>query len=111
MKPSQLSLTNLGGGVAVEKFGDELAKVVENILDPKTEAGAMREISLKVKIKPAQDRTFGAVLVETNSKLAPNVAYGTKAFFGVDKEGLPLAFGSDPKQTTITDFMGADTTN
>lgn len=49
---NQMTLANLGGGAAVERFQEELQKVITNILDPNTEAQAKRSVVLKVTIKP-----------------------------------------------------------
>jgi len=101
---SQITLANIGGGAAVEKFEDELKKVVENILDPNTEPNAKRTIVLTVTIKPTKDRTHGPVTVSAVSKLAPTMTYGTVAYFGMDGE-TPVAFEDNPKQVTIGDFI------
>jgi len=55
-KLETVSLDNLGGGAAVEKFNDELVEVLRNIQDPNTSPTAMREIKLTVSLKPAEDR-------------------------------------------------------
>lgn len=52
----KLSLVNLGGGAAVEMFDEALEKVLENILDPNTEAKTKRVITLKMTISPAENR-------------------------------------------------------
>ena len=54
MNEEKLSLTNLEGGAAVEMFDIALQKVLENIHDINTSAGA-REITLKVKVKPMDE--------------------------------------------------------
>ena len=103
--PGQLSLATIGGGAALEKFQDELQKVVENILDPNTEAKTKRSIVIKVDIVPTPERNMGAILVSSTAKLAPTRSYGTRAFFGKDGTGNALAFEDDPKQLTINDFI------
>jgi hypothetical protein len=54
-----VSLQNLGGGAAIELFDLELQKVLENISDENTRPAVVREITLKVKIKPGDDRDYG----------------------------------------------------
>lgn len=46
-----VTLSNLAGGGVVERFDDELKVVLKNMLDPNTTLG-VREVNLKVKIKP-----------------------------------------------------------
>jgi len=103
-KANQITLANLGGGAAVEKFEDELRAVLENILDPNTEATCKREVSLKITFKPDKDRSFGEISIVAQAKLAPAIAYETRAFFGREA-GKVVAFEDNPKQVTIDDFL------
>jgi len=106
---SEITLANLGGGAAVEKFGEELEKAINNILDPNTLATAKREVTLKVIITPNNDRTWGGMRIETSAKLAPHVAYQTRAFFGHDKAlGRNVVCEDDTSQVTIDDFIKRD---
>lgn len=66
----EVSLETLGGGAAIERFNYELEKVLENIGDPNTKADAMREVTLKIRIKPNEDRSFCVVEIQVNGKLA-----------------------------------------
>lgn len=100
----QITLSNIGGGAAVEKFEDEFRKVIANIMDPNTPASAKREVTIKVSIKPSVDRAFGPVTVSASSKLAPVRGYSTVAHFGMDGDE-PVAFEDDPKQLTVGDFI------
>jgi hypothetical protein len=100
-----INLLNLGSGVLVEKFEEELERVVENILDPNTDPKTKREVILRVSIKPAGDRTFGVVSIAASSRLAASTSWETRAFFGKDrKSGKALAFEDDPRQLTIESF-------
>ena len=91
-----VSLQNLARGAVVERFDDALRSVLDNIMDPNTGLTA-RTITLKVKIKPDQNRDFGGVSVDCDTKLAPPTPLGTKIFIGRDKTG-PVATELDPKQ-------------
>ena len=68
----KVSLTNLGGGAAVELFDNELALVLDNIQDPNTEARKVRKITLEITIKPDNDRSFGEVMIQAKSAIAPS---------------------------------------
>ncbi len=94
--PESVSLQNLARGAVVERFDAAFRSVLDNIMDPNT-THAAREITLKVKIKPDQNRDFGAVDVTCSAKLAPAAPLGTKIFIGRDKTG-PVATELDPKQ-------------
>jgi len=101
---AELNLTTIGNGIAIEKFNSELQKVLKNILDPNTVPNAKRSISLTVTVKPTSDRKFGTMNVETSVKLAPDIAYASRAFFGQLKDGRVAAFEDNPDQLTINDF-------
>lgn len=100
MENDTVTLENLKAGGALQLFDDELNKVLENIMDPNTEPEAVREVTLKVKIKPDKDRATASVQVIPTSKLAPAVALGTRMFFG-KKGGKYLAWEHDPQQLQL----------
>lgn len=66
-----VSLATLANGAAIERFDHELQRVLENIADFNTDAKAVREVNLKVKIKPTDDRSFSVVDIIASSKIAP----------------------------------------
>jgi hypothetical protein len=106
---SEITLTNLGDGAAVEKFQEELEKVVQNVLDPNTDPKAKREVVLKVTIHPDADRSWTSIKIEALAKLAPNTAFATRAFVGLDrKTGRVVACEDNPNQMTIDDFIERD---
>ena len=69
-KFNEMTLANLGEGAAVERFQEELTKVIENILDPNTEAETKRAVVMKVTIKPDKGRVHGRVEVTCEARLA-----------------------------------------
>jgi hypothetical protein len=108
MQHGDMNLATLGGGAAIEKFQDELARVVANILDPNTETNAKREIVLRVVFRPVKDRSRpvveAAVAVYASSKLAPPVAFATRAFVGVH-QGVAIVCEDNPAQLTLEALM------
>jgi hypothetical protein len=95
---NQLSLVNIGGGVAEELFAEELQKVLDNIVDPNTEEKSVREIVVKVKFKPNGTRSHVDIFVSSASKLGPTKAYPTKAFVGRRTDGTGEAYEHNPEQ-------------
>lgn len=95
-----VSLDNLKAGGALQLFQEELNKVLANIMDPNTEAEKVREVILRVMIKPDKDRSTAAVAIVPSCKLAPVVPLGTRMFFG-KKGGQYLAWEHDPEQMTL----------
>jgi hypothetical protein len=96
-KHEGVNLTNIGGGAAVELFEQELSKVLDNVLDPNTAGDAVREITVKVKIRPDAGRSFGQIEVTATSKLAPFNGAASTVFFGRN-QGVPSAVQQDPHQ-------------
>jgi hypothetical protein len=101
-----VSLETLKAGAAVQLFNEELDKVLANIMDPNTEANAVRSVKLEIKIKPDKDRSGGSVEIIPSCKLAPAVALGTRMFFG-KKGGKFLAFEHNPEELQFP-FMRED---
>jgi hypothetical protein len=66
----ELSLGNLEGGAAIERFDSELKKVLKNIADPNCPAIAKRKVILELTIKPSKERDLGDVTTKITSKLA-----------------------------------------
>lgn len=95
----RVSLQNLSRGAVVERFDDELAKVLDNIMDPNTTL-AGRKITITVSIKPDKDRSVGAVGVSCKSAMAPAMGLTSTIFIGRDKSGA-VATEYDPKQSML----------
>lgn len=102
-----MSLSNIGGGGAVEKFDDELKKVIENILDLNTGDGA-RSITLKCVIKPDRNRDVCQVGVTVTSKLMSVQPFGTSIHVGVDPK---LGYCAVEPQMTLFTKKPPETTN
>jgi hypothetical protein len=77
-----VGLATLKNGAAVELFDEEFRKVLENVADINTKPDAMREVTLKVKLKPSEDRALGAVEIIVTSKLAPFRPTSTTVYIG-----------------------------
>lgn len=94
-----VSLDTLGGGAAMERFQIELDRVLENIYDANTKPDAVREVTLKLKIKPGHDRKTGVVQLYTSSKLSPYMPAESNVWFGKKQDtGMPVMVESNPMQ-------------
>ena len=69
MRP--VSLETLHNGVVIDMFNEELSKVLANIADENTKPDAVRQITLKVTIKPDKSRQGAATAVDVTSRLCP----------------------------------------
>jgi len=101
-----ITLTSIGGGAAVEKFGIEWDRLVSNVLDPNTEPTATRTITIKVTVKPDRNREMSAVTIDCSSKLAPDVGYDTQVYFSVDRHGIAKATEYNPRQRSLFEDDG-----
>lgn len=90
-----VSIDNLNQGAVAELGNAELQKVWENINDPNTLPKAIREVTIKIKIAPNENRDNATVSIQATSKLAPTnptltlVAVGTEKGKGIAREFVP----------------------
>lgn len=83
-----MSLSNLAGGKANARFDDELGKVLENIVDPNTAPKAPRVITLRVVLRPDEERRNLEVDIAVTSKVAPTKTVKTFARCGIGPQGV-----------------------
>jgi len=95
-----LSIINLANGAACEQFDYELGRVIRNIADPNTPAKKVREVMLKVKITPDENRMIGAMKVTVDSKLASQQTLLTALVMGIEN-GKPVAREMVPDQQPL----------
>ena len=95
-KLKDVTIESLAGGAVPERFGLAWDALLENVLDPNTDPREVREVLVKVKVKPSEDREQAAVRVDVTSKLAPPRAVVTPIHIG-QRDGRPVAVGYDPK--------------
>ncbi len=108
MAEQHLSLANLSGGAAVEMFDAALQQVLDNILDPNTKPTDTREVTLKIKFKPDEDRELVGITICPSVKLGAPVPYVTQAYVGKDG-GEAVATEYNPKQLHMQNLMDKDT--
>jgi len=95
-----VTLTTIASGAALELFDQELDKVLQNVLDPNTEAKSTREIVIKVKLTPDDNRDVGHVQVTATSKLAPFRSAGGTVFVAKVR-GKAVAVAHNPHQVQL----------
>jgi hypothetical protein len=77
LEVKEVNLETLGGGAVGELFAEELGKVLANIADPNADPKAVREVTIKFRIKPSEDRSRADVQIIPTHKLAPLKPFGT----------------------------------
>jgi len=100
-----VTLYTLAGGALGELFDREMERVSADILDLNTEADAVRTITIKVKIKPDENRSFGAVGMFISSTLGAPKGVASMMYFG-RKNGRAVAVENVPAQKELFDPLG-----
>lgn len=97
-----VSLESISGGAAVERFGLLLQDVLNNIIDPNTDAKKTRSINLKFSVKPDETREFCSVEISSEAKLAPISPIKTQLFIGRDtRSGSGVACERSTRQADM----------
>lgn len=76
----ELNSATIASGGLVERLNEEIQKAVANCLDVNTPAKKTRTVTLKIKIKPDDTRSFATVSVETATALCPPEAINTSIY-------------------------------
>lgn len=85
MHSDTLTIATMCGGAIQEKINRALEKVARNILDPNTEPGKKRTITLKITMKPDEDDNEDVtVSADVTYTLAPE--QGVQTQFYVNKD-------------------------
>ena len=92
-----VNLENFAGGVIPEMFERELKRVLEDIDDPNTSPKKLREINIKIALRPDENRETCAFGVSVTSKIC-GVRPQSSILFLVRRGGRLQAFQSDPRQ-------------
>jgi hypothetical protein len=96
-----INLGSIARGAALELFDMAMEKVTANIADSSTDASASREITLKFRFKPDEDRRCAQVTTTASTKLAGCEEHVSKIYLGKDESGKAYAFDSDPRQEIL----------
>lgn len=108
----ELNVSTLSGGALVERIQEEISKAIANITDPNTPAKKPRTITMKMVIKPNEQRNIAEVTVTTSSTLCPPTPIETGIYIGVDpKTGAvgasEFAKEEDPMQHVLPEVEQA----
>jgi hypothetical protein len=79
-----VTLGEIGGGAAAERFHDALQRVLENIEDPNTPFDAKRKITMTFEFEPDHTRAVADCHIEVQCKLA--APHGVTTTIHVEKE-------------------------
>lgn len=85
------SLDELMDGGVRERFNDTLARIWDNVFDPNTDPNVMREITMKIKIKPSERRDAAAFRVDVIPKFAPPLSLSQTVMLSQRDNGSIIA--------------------
>ena len=104
------SILNMAKGAIENRVNEEMAKVVDNVLDPMTKASAKRVLTLKIEVIPDDFRESMAIDVSVSSKLAQRLPASTMLQFGHINDELAL-LELQPQIPGQMDMFGAEEEN
>lgn len=98
----ELNVSTLSGGALVERIQDEISKAIANITDPNTPAKKARTVTMKMTIKPNEQRNMAEVSVpiETGIYIGMNPKTGE---IGASE----MTSGEDPMQNILPNVESA----
>jgi hypothetical protein len=100
-EPITINIGNVCDGAAVDAFELKLRECLENICDLNTPATAARTVTLKVKLKPREDRCQVATEFTCEASLASFEPKVARIFIGKDEAGNLYGLKEDPRQLTF----------
>jgi hypothetical protein len=103
MKFIKANVESIGDGKAIKIVDFELEKVIENCKDLNTDPGFVREVTLKIKVKPTPDRERAGISFQASSKLAPDSAVEDQIVIARDG-----AFVANAKQLTLDEYENVE---
>lgn len=100
----EVSVMELAGGAIQEQIEHAMKMVMENILDPNTEAKKARKLTIDLTFKPNDNREIVSCSAQAKPTLAPIKPIMTNIIVDADKDGNPIAAEltrDNPNQVTM----------
>lgn len=95
-----VDIGTINDGAIVDLFEEEWKKVMDNIQDINTKPDAIREIVIKIRVKPDKLRRTATSMIHVEAKL-PTVQDHESFIFFENKEGKMIAYPDDPHQGVL----------
>jgi hypothetical protein len=101
MDQPTMNLGNLCGGDILKAADQTLDKILKNIVDISTAPEQKRELVIKVKFEPAENRELGTVSFTCEAKLASIKPTKGNFFIARRSDGTVRGYARDPKQSEL----------
>lgn len=103
------SILEMAKGAIMEQVNGEISKIVDNIIDPNTEAKKKRQLVLTIDFLPSADRSVVSVSASAKCKLQCANSIQTSLYVGVNgSTGEIIATEMTPNVTGQTSFSGKE---
>ncbi|WP_373749772.1 hypothetical protein [Jeotgalibaca porci] len=83
-----VQLSEIDNGGLQQRFENELARVIENIIDPNTDPDKKRKIQINIEVVPKGNRDDVALAMEVKSTLLPRRKVYADVLIDTDGEGV-----------------------
>lgn len=97
----EIRLATLVDSGLEERFADAMQMVLGNISDVNTPAEKTRSITIKINIKPSENRSFAETSIDVSAKLIPQKKLVTFLEMGTDGRGNFEAYEHNPQQKQL----------
>lgn len=108
MDDTRTSILQMARGAIMERIDYEMTKVVDNILDPNTEATAKRKVQLTIEFRPDSNRQTVSVACGVKSALCPTNPVATSLYITGNELGEVTAVEMVPNVPGQLDMMGEE---
>lgn len=81
-----LSVETMANGALIERIQEEIGKAIANIVDPNTPTKKARTVTMKMTIKPNEQRNMAEVSVTTSSTLCSPVPVEAGRYIAVNSK-------------------------
>jgi hypothetical protein len=86
-----MNIANIANGALIEQVDVEIARVLDNIMDPNTETKKKRKITIVLQFECNDDRDISDVTFVTKSVLAPQRPISARIAFDKNSSGKIIA--------------------
>lgn len=101
MDYKRVSLETINSGAAIDLFEEEFSALLKNLSDVNTSPTKMRTITLKISVKPTENRGHAAVTIESSHSFAPIKPSSGMVAFSSNGQTVEAFAVDEPKQMEL----------